>query len=370
MKKSCLALGFMVVAAAAVWASFAGRPTVGHWQYVSAPYFLKQVFPSMRGPGEVLRDISLGEDPDQLLWLSGYQAIMVDETGQTRVNQSFMCHNSLFLDSSLDDYRKMLGTRTYGTPRVFTLAQGAYRIEFPEGFAIPFPARQKLQLQSQVLNLLPEHVGETVRHRIRADFVADVDLAQKPKPLFLLEATNRVPVFDPTGRASNLPAAATGRSRTMADGSVTAGHWVVEPGEERVSVTSVSEEMGIPFDTTVHYITSHLHPYARWQELRDKTSGDVLYRVSVHPSKDGSALEEIPAYSSIDGLPLRADHDYELATCYQNTSEEPITAMSIIFLYCLDKEFKAFDPSVELKSKKVDSSRDSVDDFCGDGALK
>jgi hypothetical protein len=297
----------------------------------------------MEGPGEVRKGIKLGGD-DELLWLTGYQAIMVDESGTQQLSQEFMCHNTLVLDTTLGDYRTLLGTREYGSPRVFTLAQGAYRIDLPQGFAIPFPSRLGLQLQSQVLNLMPEHVGKVVRHKIRSEFVTDSSLWRKPQPLFLVEATGRALLEDPGSRAPTEAPAANGRPRRDPQGRVWTGHWQVPPGTH-TNVTRVTKDLSLPFDTTVHYATSHLHPYARWQELRDLTTGQVVHRIEAVSSADGRSLREIPAYSSDQGLELFADHEYELATEYVNTSSQPVTAMSMLFLYCLDKEFKGYDRS-------------------------
>ncbi len=316
----------------------------------------------MAGPGEVRSGIALSPE-DELLWLTGYEATMVDPSSERQLSQEFMCHNSLFLDSRLEDYRSLLGTRPYGSPRVFTLAQGAYRIDFPAGFAIPFPARQGLQLQSQVLNLSPEHVGQVVRHRVRAEFVADSDLWTRPRPLFLVEATGRVLLRDPGAKALPKEVAARGKTRTDSSGRVWTGHWQVPPGPH-TNLTRVEEELKLPFDTTAHYITSHLHPYAQWQELRDLTDGSVVYRVQPRASQDGRTLIEIPAYSSPNGLPLFADHDYQLVTHYLNTTAEPITAMSIMFLYCLDKEFQGYTPTGMAPSGSAPLPLQELDDFC------
>lgn len=351
----------LLASVAGLW--LVAKPQASSWEYTSSPYRLGQVFLSMEGPGEVRQGIKLAGKEDELLWLTGYEAIMVDEAGDKQLSQEFMCHNSLFLDSTISDYRALLGTRVYGSPRVFTLAQGAYRIELPPGFAIPFPSRQALQLQSQVLNLVPEHVGQAVRHKIRSEFVADRSLWRKPRPLFLVEATGRALLKDPASKVPSAELPARGRTRTDGLGRVTTGHWQVPPGVHE-NVTRVTTELSLPFDTTVHYATSHLHPYARWQELRDLTTGTVVYRVEATSSTDGRSLVKIPAYSSTQGLALFANHDYELATEYENTTSKPVTAMSILFLYCWDKEFQGYDPARSDSFKPTQAPAMELDDLC------
>ena len=60
------------------------------------------------------------------------------------------------------------------------------------------------------------------------------------------------------------------------------GHWVVKPGlEERH--TLVTKQLNLTFDTRIHYIGAHLHPFAETLELRDLTSGESLYTVRARP---------------------------------------------------------------------------------------
>lgn len=368
MPKSPIKIALLLAALSlfALVAAALGGAGEGSWEYTSSPYYVNKLYASMRGPGEVKPGIQLGGSDDDLLWLTGYEATMLDETGSRQLGQDFMCHNSLFLDGTVEDYRTLLGTRPYGSPRVFTLAQGAYRLEFPAGFAMPFPACQGLQLQSQVLNLIPEHTGTVVRHHIRAEFVNDASIWRKPKPLFLVEATGRALLYDPGAQAPSAELKAAGRTRTDRQGRIWTGHWQVRPGQQHLNTTRVTDELALPFDTTAHYITSHLHPYARWQELRDVTeAGRVVYRVEPTSSADGRSLARIPFYSSAEGLQLYASHQYELVTMYDNPTNQPVTAMSILFLYCLDREFQGFDPANRARVTSNPAPLRALDESCG-----
>lgn len=350
-----------------VWEWHREQQTLRRWEVTTAAHLLDRLFPSMTGPGELQNDLTLGPPQDGLYWLTGYQAIMLDEQAEQRVGQQFMCHNSLFLQTPVSDYRQRLGTRPYGSPRLFTLAQGATRLDFPEGFAMPLPASQTLQLQSQSLNLLPEHVGQTVRHRIRLDFRADSEVAHRPRPLFMVEATGRILVRGPASPLATNGQPAAGRMRTDAQGRVWSGHWMVPPGQNR-NRTRVTQELRLPFDTTVHFATAHLHPYAVSITLIDATEQREVLTIRPRWSEDGRSLAEVPAYSSVAGFPLHAAHDYELVTDYHNTSDQPITAMSILFLYCHDREF---DVQTALQASSSTPSAPSTptsvpEDFCGE----
>lgn len=341
-------------------------PETHFWEYTSGEYLMDRVYASMEGPGEVKRGVFLGNSKErELLWLTGYRATIVDASGQNQLSQDFMCHNSLFLDSSVDRHRKFLGTRPYGSRRVFTLAHGATELDFPEGFAVPLPSGESLQLQSQSLNLMPEHVGQVVRHRIQARFHLDSELAIRPKPLFLVEATGRVLVRDLRGKRSPTGVPATGPVRETPEGEVWSGHWKVPPGAT-TNVTRVTSELKVPFPTTVHFATAHLHPFARWQELREAESGRMLLRITPELTPDGYRLNKVPAYSSAEGVALFPGTEYDLVTHYDNTSEQTVTAMSILFLYCRDKEFRGLTSVTEADlEESADSLAPAVDDFCG-----
>jgi hypothetical protein len=98
--------------------------------------------------------------------------------------------------------------------------------------------------------------------------------------------------------------------------------------------------MRLPFDTTVHYIAVHLHPFAESLELKDLTAGKSLYFSKARPSEGKIGLDHVDYLSSEEGIPLSADHEYELISAYNNTMSEPVDSMAVMYLYVLDREFK------------------------------
>jgi hypothetical protein len=115
------------------------------------------------------------------------------------------------------------------------------------------------------------------------------------------------------------------------------GHWVVPPGREERR-TLVNELLAIPYDTTIHYIGVHLHPFAESLELRDLTTGETLYRARARGPDAGIGLAHVEHYASAEGIPLYADHDYEMVSVYDNTSGEDQDAMATFFIYLRDPE--------------------------------
>ena len=44
-------------------------------------------------------------------------------------------------------------------------------------------------------------------------------------------------------------------------------------------------------------------------------------------------IVKIPTYSSAEGFPVYRDHEYEIEAMYDNTSNEPVDAMAMMYLY-------------------------------------
>ena len=75
-------------------------------------------------------------------------------------------------------------------------------------------------------------------------------------------------------------------------------------------------------------------------ELRDLTADQSLFHSQASNLRGKVGLDHVEAYSSVEGIPVFKDHDYELVTVYNNTSEEKQDSMAVMFLYLLDKEFR------------------------------
>lgn len=324
-------------------------------EILSEVYSVDRKYRSMMGP-QGLQTLSLGEeDPEEpergeLLWITGYRATMVGVDGETPMPQEFMCHSNLDLDPQA--HNQLFGFDKPISGRLFTLSQGQLSIELPKGFGIPVYSQEELKLTTQVLNL--NHADEVfqVRHKVDVDFVAAKDLARPLKPLFSLAAYGLASLEEDAvvfGRAStdgedHGPGCLVRNSASATDyedslGQRFSGHWVVQPGREE-NRTLVTEILDLPFDTTVHYVAVHLHPFAESLELRDLTTGESVFRSQVRPAQKGIGIEHVDFFSSAEGLPLYRDREYEIVSVYNNTSGEDQDSMAVMYLYLLDREYR------------------------------
>jgi len=348
--------------AAPTGATDAGAPVMQEI-FLSPVYTVDRIYKSMMGP-YTTTEIHLGEgEESQLLWIVGYEAIMVGPDGETPMPQEFMCHSNLDIDPG--EHNECLGTNNSISGRLFTLSQGQFDIEFPEGFGIPILSREPMNLTTQVLNLNLVGATAKVRHKVIIRYVKNRDLARPMKPLFtkgvyglaLLQGENGyfgmkdTPKEEKHGPGCLMADNAAQHEYTDEEGRTFTGHWVVKPGRE-VNHTLVTGILGLPYDTTVHYIAVHLHPFAESLELKDLTTGESVFKSNARQIGEGKiGLDEVQYFSSEEGIKLHKSHEYELVSVYNNTTDENQDSMAVMLLYLLDKEAAA------ARARTVDQER-------------
>jgi len=113
-------------------------------------------------------------------------------------------------------------------------------------------------------------------------------------------------------------------------------HWTVPRGGH-IYKMEITPQLNLPFDTTIHYATIHVHPFARGMELRDLTTGQTILRLNSQDWPDRIGVAHVEEFKSNDGIPILRSHRYELAVEYDNTSGSNTDAMAILYLYLLEK---------------------------------
>ncbi len=327
------------------------RPAFGdaveHRVVLSQPYTVDRKYRSMTGPSsrEDLHLRSEDEGPE-LIWITGYEAEMVDGDGESPQRQEFMCHSNLDLDPTA--HRAALATTQSFSPRLFTLSQGQQEITFPEGFGIPIVSDESLSLTTQVLNLNIEGQTFDVRHRVTVSFVRDREVEGTMKPLFpigayglkLLQGEDGYYGINQADAERHGPGCLLGEAASEHAyddpfGRTFTGHWVVPPGRE-VNRTLVTQIMRVPYDTTIHYIAVHLHPFAESLELRDLTIDATVFKSKAENFAERIGLRRIDSYGSQEGIPVYANHQYEMISVYHNTTDEPQDSMAVMYIYLRD----------------------------------
>ena len=315
---------------------------------LSEIYNIDRKYRSMMGPSSGQEVRLLDVEPPELVWITGYEAVMVGPDGEAPRAQEFMCHSNLDVD--VESHEKLLGDSPSFSPRLFTLSQGQLSIRFPAGFAIPVMSDEALDLTTQVLNLNLEKPDVDVRHKVTVTFVRDRELGGRMKPLLpiagygltLLEGEEgyfgiRQPDEETHGPGCLVGDAASEHQYEDGLGRKFSGHWVVPPGRQ-VNRTLVTGLMRVPYDTRIHYIAVHLHPFAESLELRDLTTGETVFKSLAENFEDRIGLAHVDYFASEEGIEVFADHEYEMVSVYHNTSDEDQDSMAVMYMYLWDRE--------------------------------
>ena len=343
-------------------------PLVHELEVLSQVYQVTDIYPSMHGP-QSTEHVALRPDAAaELLWIVGFEAVIVEPSSKKQLSQEFMCHTNLDIDPIKHGEVFPGKKRTSG--RLFTLSQGQYRIDLPAGFGLPILSSEMMSLNTQVLNLNVKDIKREVRHRIVMRYVRDSEVTTPMKALYSAGAYGLKLLTGEDGhygrestaakKASGADAVHQGADAVSEEahgqgclpgenastnefddnkGRTFTGHWVVKPGRE-VNHTRVTQLMDLPFDSTLHYVAVHLHPFAESLELRDLTTGKSVYKAYTRQAKQGIGLAHVDFLSSEAGIALFKDHEYEMISVYNNTSGADQDSMAVMNMYLLDKEFR------------------------------
>ena len=329
---------------------------------LSDTYLIDRIYQSMQGPYSTQEGISLIEDSNsELLWITGLEVQVVGKNGKKKMSDEFFCHANLTFDErkwSPEKHNLLFKNQTSLDSRLITLVPGRMQIALPKGFGIPISSSEELNLFSMSLNQNVENAKLNIRFKSSIDFVADRAATQPMKALFLRSIYGYVPIQKagapdaicstlppelskagvPVSGASCVPPgvnASLGGIRK--NGEVTL-HWMVPPGRH-IYRTDVTDQLKLGFETTIHYVTGHLHPFGELITVRNKTTDQMLFEIKSqdHPEKKSVTLME--EFKLEAGIPVNPQDEYELVITYNNPTDKPTDAMGIVYLYLLDRNF-------------------------------
>ncbi len=288
----------------------------------------------------------------QVQWITGLETQVVDAADQKPISQEFFCHSNLtFAEHSGTpaQFNQRLGGKTHLDWRLFTLAPGRLSIELPPGFGVPIPSDAPLDYLTMSLNLNARNEAVNVRMRTIVHTIASDQPGAPTKALF----RRALYVLQPRGDSGDMGPACMAASATQHVGAgcgevikantssdSSAGlmnHWIVPTGHH-IYRTEVTAQLNLPFDTTIHYATIHVHPFARGMKLRDLTTGATIFYLRSQDWPDRVGVAHVDEFKSSEGIPISRGHRYELIADYDNTSGSKTDAMAILYLYLLEKD--------------------------------
>ena len=71
-------------------------------------------------------------------------------------------------------------------------------------------------------------------------------------------------------------------------------------------------------------------------KLIDLTTGQSVFKAIAHSFPDRVAVENISHYSSREGLLINRSHEHEIVAIYNNTTDQDVDSMAVMYLYLHD----------------------------------
>lgn len=367
-------------------------------QLLSPRYDLDRVYISMEGPrsnqpvipvsekyqGKIAIDEDLRES--ETVWVTGLETVLLDANTDAEISPEFFCHSNLTLSpfqTTPEAHNDLFPSKKHFEWPLITLVPGKMQVHLPTGFGIPVKAASRLDYFTMALNQNPGLPARSIQMKSRV-FTTATPL----KPLFRRALTIYQRHVDPQTKLdpeiihlaahgsqhpgelcaetcdelliSRLPSlfqfgtpnadsfdwhpgakccvdtASLGGILPDKFGDEHTIHWMVPPGHHRYRC-EVTDQLKLPFDTTAHYITGHLHPLGTSLRLVEMDSQETVFEITAESRKDRLGVTRMSEIRSSKGVPIELEKRYELIADYHNTRGIPIDAMAILYVYLLDE---------------------------------
>lgn len=163
----------------------------------------------------------------------------------------------------------------------------------------------------------------------------DVNLTARISVSYLLESDAKRSKIKPLTRRTAAILRRDNKHAHFHDGHSLGRHvnhfsWKVKPGNFTFK-SDITRLLNLKKSIQVHYLKPHLHPYAEFIQLINKTENKVLW-TGKSKTKNG-AIVFMENYSSASGFKMNKDHKFELITRYNNTSNKDIDAMATVAIF-------------------------------------
>jgi hypothetical protein len=322
----------------------------GHTTFTSRSYPISGIQGPLRGPKGTEKALLVKNHPAELIWLTGMSCPrLVDASGrELPLAMMSLCHLDL---RNVPRHADLMGTQHRPNGRLFSLGQGVTQVQLPAGFGIPMMSSEPLLVTTGVMNLDP-YLPET-RASVEVDvtFLYQRGLSRPLVPLWEASAYALISLGPRPAcygvQTPNPPVHGDGCARLRpATRQVFqdpykrrfSADWMAPPGE-LVTRTLVSRLLNLPYDTTLHAATAQLLPGVRRIELRDRTKLKSLLTLDIPERKADGTAAQVPSFTSLEGIPVYADHEYELVVTTRNPGKAPMPARAVLHVYLRDKEF-------------------------------
>jgi hypothetical protein len=280
-------------------------------------FVVDQPYVMMTGPTKV-KYISLPLRPDvKKVWLKGMMVqAFSGENAEEKESLTSLCHASLLGETD---------SNGYPIRKILAISEGLERMEFPPGYGYPISPGEAIAVSAQAQNEDPA-LRKTYTYRVTIWYVEDTEpnreellIPLMAKPFQALGT--RVALKD--GVICGEGDGSLGSNRSM--------HFLVPPGQHEFSqIYPPGEYAGK--DVRLHEINMHFHRFGIKSTLIDRTDKKILWEGRVTYDTH-SQIAHSDHYSSEEGILIRADHEYEIRSVYNNPTNKNVDGMATLRSY-------------------------------------
>jgi hypothetical protein len=303
---------------------------------------IDQVYKSMEGP-KMMRSFQLDNTKNDLVWITSFETQAVSTNEVDQLSNDYVCHTNIdFYDTEHYSYWQLNDRIGKQYPRLTTLSNGIESYQFPKGFGFPVFTNENLFLVTQTLNHNIKSESFSVKHKVTLGFKPN---SPDMKPLMgrtvfiMLPYNEKHPYEVPSKNDPNLciPVETKNHNYVNDKGQHFSGHWIIFPDKATYSF-NITEQLQLTDSTTMHFIATHLHPFAEALKFRDITIDSTLFTSKAENYSDKIGLKKVSYFSSEEGIMLYPNHQYELVLTTNNTSKVNQDMMASMFVFLYDKE--------------------------------
>lgn len=316
--------------------------TSQNYKMLSPTFLVDDIYKSMEGPS-ASRYIQLSQEND-LIWITGFDIKAIDAKSNEKISNDFICHMNVNLnDVNYYSHWNLEDRIGKQYPRLISLSNGFIHSNFPKGYGIPIMGNDFLHITSQALNHNYKSIFKKIKHEVSITH-EKYDGTQKPlmsRTVYIQLPYNKETPYKTLTSGSNqcIPVDPKYHSYTDNMGNMLSGHWIIPKGKNTYR-SSINEQLQLKDSLRLHYSAIHVHPFATSIALHDKTLNKNIFKSEITNYKNKIGLQNVEPFSSIEGVWLYNNHDYELILDVDNTSITDEDMMGSMFLFFYDKELE------------------------------
>jgi hypothetical protein len=310
------------------------------YKMISPEFYIDGIYKSMEGP-KSSKYVQLTQD-SSLVWLTGFHVKALDSKSLKYISNDFICHTNVDFND-VNYYTSFHLQKRIGTqyPRLTSLSHGMESFSFPDGYGVPMKGNEYLYVTTQALNHNLPDASLWIRHEVDIHYSKEKNL----KPLMsrtafiMLPFNESEPYKSPLDPGTNQCIPVETKNHTYDDGkgNKLSGHWVIPVGKNTYR-SSVNGQLQIQDSLRLHAAAIHVHPFATRISLFDKTENKAIFSSKIVNHKGIIRLTSIEPFSSVEGIWLYKNHNYEIVLDVENTTQQQQDMMGSMFLFFYDKE--------------------------------